>query len=94
MHRVISKSKYLSGLQCLKYLWTLINPIAGISYDYMEIKNGQEASLKFLDIAFLNKGTVSSKENTEKIKKDLLDYCGLDTEGMIYILRELYKLAD
>jgi hypothetical protein len=75
-------------------LKNVLPAIAGISYDGMEIKNGQEASLKYLDIAFLKKDTVNGKEGTEKIKKDLLDYCGLDTEGMIYILLKLYKLAD
>ncbi len=74
-------------------LKNVLPALTGISYDDMEIKNGQEASLKYLDIAFLKKGTEIGKENTEKIKKDLLDYCGLDTEGMIYILRELYKMA-
>ena len=78
MDKVISKSKYVAGLQCLKYLWYL--------------KNDQEASLRYLNITFLKGEKESDKVKVEKIRKDLLDYCGLDTEGMIFILRELYKI--
>jgi hypothetical protein len=67
--------------------------LTGISYDDMEIKNGEEASLKFLNITFLKNEKEPDKCEVEKIRKDLLDYCGLDTEGMIFILRELYKLS-
>jgi hypothetical protein len=68
--------------------------LTGISYDDMEIKNGEEASLKFLNITFLKNEKEPDKYEVEKIRKDLLDYCGLDTEGMIFILRKLYKLSD
>ena len=61
----------------------------------MEISNGQEASVRYLDITFLKDSEdKADKEYIDKIRKDLLDYCGLDTEGMIFILRELYKLVN
>lgn len=75
-------------------LKNVLPALTGITYDDMAIKNGQEASLKYLDIAFVKKETTGDKESVEKIKKDLLDYCELDTEGMIHILRKLYMLAD
>jgi len=65
--------------------------LTGISYDDMEIKNGQEASIRYLNITFLKGEKKPDKAHIEKIRKDLLDYCGLDTEGMIFILKELYK---
>ncbi|MCL4378274.1 MAG: DUF2779 domain-containing protein [Actinobacteria bacterium] len=75
-------------------LKNVLPALTGISYDDMEIKNGQEASIRYLNITFL-KGKVQPGEAlVVKIRKDLLDYCGLDTEGMIYILRELYKIAE
>jgi hypothetical protein len=52
------------------------------------------ASLSYLNITFLKGETEPDKAQVEKIRKDLLDYCGLDTEGMIFILRELYKIAE
>ncbi|MCG9479782.1 MAG: DUF2779 domain-containing protein [Actinomycetia bacterium] len=68
--------------------------LTGISYGDMEIKNGEEASLKFLNTSFFKDGKEVNKIQLEKIRKDLIDYCGLDTEGMIFILRKLYKLAE
>jgi hypothetical protein len=80
------------GSTSLKYV---LPALTGISYDDMEISNGQQASLSFLDISFLNgKDRGISQEHVNKIRKDLLDYCGLDTEGMIFILRKLYKLVN
>ena len=66
--------------------------LTGISYDDMEISNGQEASLRYLNITFLKGEKEPDKAQVEKIRKDLLDYCGLDTEGMIFILRKLFKI--
>jgi hypothetical protein len=41
------------------------------------------ASLLYFYSHFKDKG------DKEKIRKDLLKYCGLDTEGMVYIIKEL-----
>ena len=62
------------------------------SYDDLEIQNGQMASLRYLNITFLKDEKEPDNAQVKKIRKDLLDYCGLDTEGMIFILRELYKI--
>jgi len=74
-------------------LKNVLPALTGISYDDMQIKNGQEASIKYLNIIFLKGEEKPDMAQVEKIRKDLLDYCGLDTEGMIYILRELYRIA-
>ncbi|MHB8279790.1 MAG: DUF2779 domain-containing protein [Candidatus Humimicrobiaceae bacterium] len=74
-------------------LKNVLPALTGISYDDMEIKNGQQASIRYLNITFLKDEKEQDKAQVEKIRKDLLDYCGLDTEGMIFILRELYKMA-
>jgi hypothetical protein len=73
-------------------LKNVLPAITGISYDEMEISNGQEASIKYLNITFLKGEKEPDKAHIEKIRKALLDYCGLDTEGMIFILRKLYKI--
>jgi len=74
-------------------LKSVLPALTGISYDDMEIKNGEEASLSFLRTSFFSNGKETDKDKLEKIRKDLIDYCGLDTEGMIHILRKLYELA-
>ena len=75
-------------------LKNVLPALTGISYDEMEISNGQMASLRYLNITFLKEKTNLGEEESEKIRKALLDYCGLDTEGMIFILRKLYKIAE
>ena len=76
-------------------LKNVLPALTGIRYDDMEISNGREASVRYLDITFLkDKKDSSTKEYIGRVKKDLIDYCGLDTEGMIFILKELIRLAD
>lgn len=75
-------------------LKSVLPALTGISYSDMEIKNGEEASLNFLKTSFFKEGKEVNKVQLGKIRKDLIDYCGLDTEGMIFILRKLYKLAE
>ncbi len=59
----------------------------------MEIADGMTASLEFLYMVF---GEMYGKEvaisEKTKIRQNLEEYCGLDTEGMIWILRELINL--
>ena len=62
-------------------------------YDDLEIQNGQVASLRYHNIVFLKGEKEPDTARIGKIRKNLLDYCGLDTGGMIYILRELYKIS-
>ncbi|MFQ5787238.1 MAG: DUF2779 domain-containing protein [Thermodesulfobacteriota bacterium] len=62
--------------------------LTGTSYDHLDISDGMDASLAFLDIISNN---VTEKEGI-KIRKDLEKYCTLDTEGMIWIVNKLKEL--
>ena len=64
--------------------------ITGKSYEGMNISSGDNASLSFIKIAFHR----MDEDKRKMIRKDLLDYCGLDTEGMVWIVEELKKLAE
>ena len=59
------------------------------SYEELEIAEGETASLKFMEAAF---GDVSNEER-QKIRGDLLIYCGQDTGGMIEIIKRLRELV-
>jgi len=60
------------------------------NYKDLEIGEGTTASLKFMEAAF---GNISDLER-QKIRTDLLIYCGQDTGGMIDILNKLQGLVN
>jgi hypothetical protein len=60
-----------------------------MTYDGMEIANGQDAGLSW---ASLVRGDLNSDER-EWIEKALLDYCGLDTLAMIRLVETLQRGA-
>ena len=62
--------------------------VTGITYEGMNIAEGQTASLKFTAAAFGDLGD----EARGKIYADLLEYCGQDTYGMVRIVEELHKI--
>jgi hypothetical protein len=64
--------------------------ITGVGYDGMAIAKGDDASLAYMEIAF---GDISV-EKREELRKNLLDYCGLDTEAMALITGRLYQLVN
>jgi len=59
--------------------------ITGKSYEELNIDNGMLASASYFENVFNGVGT------KEQIRKDLLEYCGLDTEGMVWIVDGLRK---
>ncbi|MBU1643769.1 MAG: DUF2779 domain-containing protein [Nanoarchaeota archaeon] len=61
--------------------------ITGKGYDNLEINNGGDAS-----ILYFNSHIKDKEEVKDKLRQDLLNYCGLDTEGMVWIVNELSKL--
>lgn len=63
--------------------------VTGKSYENMDINNGGDASTLYFKATFEDE---FSKEEKEKIYIDLLKYCELDTEGMVWIVNELGKL--
>ena len=61
--------------------------LTGRGYEELEIKDGGRASMEFLRVTF---GDVPETER-QKVRTQLQRYCGLDTEGMIWIVDALRK---
>ncbi len=59
--------------------------ITGKGYENLEINNGGDASVEYYNKFIIGEGD-------EKLYKDLLVYCGLDTEAMVWIMEELRGL--
>ena len=59
-----------------------------LKYDGLAINNGDLASITFMKI--INNEFIESE--VEKIRKDLLEYCKLDTFAMVRILEVLYRV--
>lgn len=60
--------------------------LVGKSYSDLGISGGGDASVSFFNLIF--------KNGKSKIREDLLKYCKLDTEGMVWIVKELRKLLN
>ena len=60
-----------------------------MSYDDLEIGEDTMASVKYMESAFGNIADLAR----QKIRTDLLTYCGQDTGGMIDILKKLQELV-
>jgi hypothetical protein len=63
--------------------------LTGRRYDDLEIKEGGQASLEFMRVTF---GDVPDDER-QRVREQLEAYCGLDTEGMLWIVEALRKLT-
>lgn len=63
--------------------------VTGKSYSELEIKNGGDASMLYFYSHIQPK-----LENKQEIRKNLIKYCGLDTEGMVLILEQLRSVSD
>jgi hypothetical protein len=75
-------------------LKSVLPAITGKGYNNLEIGDGMTASRAFLYMTFDELyGLKVNAEEKEAIRRNLDTYCGLDTEGMIWIIRELEKLA-
>ena len=62
--------------------------ITGKGYDDLDISNGADASA-----LYFQSHISGDSEHKEVIRVNLIKYCGLDTEGMIWIVDELKKLV-
>ena len=58
------------------------------AYSELEINNGGDATLQFMNATFGE----ASEEERKKVYDNLEKYCGLDTEGMIWIVDELKEI--
>ncbi len=67
----------------------ILPAITGKSYSELEINNGGDASM-----LFFYSHIKQELENKEEIRTNLYKYCGLDTEGMVWIIQKLKELVD
>ncbi|MFC1952159.1 DUF2779 domain-containing protein [Chloroflexota bacterium] len=70
-------------------LKSVLPTVTGKSYERMNIADGETASLVFQQITY---GDVSD-EVRSKMREDSEKCCGLDTEGMIWIVGKLRQLC-
>ncbi|MFC1968315.1 hypothetical protein ACFLVX_02855 [Chloroflexota bacterium] len=70
-------------------LKAVLPAITGRGYEDLDISDGQLASITFLAATY---GDMPDAER-EKVMSDLEEYCGRDTEGMIWIVDELGRLC-
>lgn len=63
--------------------------VPGMTYEGMVIGNGGDAQLAYMEMATGK----TDRARSERIRRDLLDYCGQDTLAMVRILARLYELA-
>ena len=63
--------------------------LAGRSYNHLAIQEGGTASLEFLRVHFTD---VPDAER-QRVRRELEEYCGQDTEGMIWIVEALRRLV-
>ena len=63
--------------------------LTGKGYDDLAIQEGGAASLEFLRVTF---GDVTEEER-RRVRRQLEEYCGRDTEGMVWIVGALGKLV-
>ena len=69
-------------------LKAVLPAITGRGYEDLDVSDGQLASITFLAATYGD----MSEEGRKKVMSDLEEYCGRDTEGMIWIVDELGRL--
>lgn len=74
----------MQGSYSIKYVLPALVP--ELSYDDLEIGNGGDASSAFYNLKYL-----TDEQKIEKVRSNLLKYCGLDTLAMVSILNVLRK---
>lgn len=70
-------------------LKAVLPAITGRGYEDLDINDGQLASISFLSATF---GDMPNAERV-KVMNDLEQYCGRDTEGMVWIVDKLRELC-
>jgi hypothetical protein len=78
---------YHPGQEGSASLKQVLPALTGSSYSGLEINNGQTAAAEYYRVTFNN---VEEKDR-QAVRANLLLYCGLDTRGMIDVLKELDK---
>jgi len=79
---------YYNPVQKGRYSLKAVLPaVTGKGYSNLEIGNGIDASMKYFYSHIKD-----DLKNIDEIRNNLLKYCCLDTEGMIWIIDELKKI--
>jgi len=68
---------------------SVLPAITGKGYEELAIADGETASIAFMGITY---GEASDEER-QRVRSDLIAYCGLDTEGMTRIVEQLRDMA-
>ena len=71
-------------------LKAVLPAITSRGYEGLDISDGQLASITFLAATYGD----MPKEERDKVMRDLEEYCGRDTEGMIWIVDRLKELCE
>ena len=64
--------------------------VTGKGYEELGISAGMDASIAYERIMYGD----ATEEEIDRVRADLIKYCKLDTEGMIWVVDELRKLTD
>jgi len=89
LHKIISRYYYHPGFHGSFSLKSVLPAIVPeMSYERLAVQEGQLASLEYLRM--IDPATPSHEK--EKIKKDLLTYCGHDTLAMLKIRDRILKM--
>ncbi len=68
----------------------VLSALTARGYEEMGIADGMDASVAYARIAYGE----ATEEEIARVRADLVEYCKLDTEAMIWIVDELRKLSD
>ena len=80
---------YHPGQEGSASLKAVLPAVTGKGYEDLDINDGQLASISFLSATF---GDILAGERI-KVMTELEEYCGRDTEGMIWIVERLEELC-
>lgn len=75
------------GRTSIKYVLPAWCP--DLSYDGLEVRDGQTASVRYLRMALGG----MTEEEAQALRRDLLEYCKLDTYATVRLLEELLRLS-
>ena len=81
---------YHSSQKDTASLKKVLPAITGKGYEEMAIGAGMDASIAYERITYGS----ATEEEIARVRADLIKYCKLDTEGMIWVVDKLKKMSD
>jgi hypothetical protein len=89
LHAVIQRHYYHPGFQgsfSIKQVLPVVVP--GLSYEGLEIREGSQAALAFIQLT----DPEAPGESRDRLRRGLLRYCGRDTEAMVHLYQTLKEI--